>query len=171
LASCMKRTIVASLAALVLGAGSVLADASLTLEGVHNCCGGCERGITKAVESVKGATVTVDGETVTISAKNSTTVKKAVAALFDGGYAGKGEGVETPKAASSDRKLNGATVTGVHLCCGKCVRAVEAAVKTVPGITGSSIESKATQFTVEGEFTEGVLIAALNAAGFNGSIK
>lgn len=150
---------------------AVLADATITLNGVHNCCGGCKNGITKAVTSVKGATAEVEDETVTITAKNTPTAKKALEALLDAGYAGTGEGIAAPETASSQRKLNGATVSGAHLCCGKCVKAVEAALKEVPGVTGSKVESKASEFTVEGEFTEGALIAALNKAGFHGKVK
>ena len=150
---------------------AVYADATLTLSGVHNCCGGCKNGITKAVQSVKGATALVDEETVTITAKNTSTARKALEALMEAGYAGTGEGIEAPKTASSTRMLKGATVSGAHLCCGKCVKAVEAAVKTVPGVTGAKIESKASEFTVEGEFSEGALIAALNQAGFHGKVK
>ena len=151
--------------------GSVLADASLTLNGVHNCCGGCKNGITKAIESVKGATAAVEGETVTITAKNTPTAKKALEALMDAGYFGKGEDAEAPKTAASTRVLKGATVEGAHLCCGKCVKAVEQAVAKVKGVTGAQIESKASEFTVEGEFSEGDLIAALNEAGFHGKVK
>lgn len=151
--------------------GAALADATITVNGVHNCCGGCKNGITKAVTSVKGATAEVNDETVIITAKNTPTAKKALEALLDAGYAGTGEGIAAPETASSQRKLSGATVTGAHLCCGKCVKAVEAALKEVPGVTGSKVESKASEFTVEGEFTEGALIAALNKAGFHGRVK
>lgn len=151
--------------------GSVLADATITVNGVHNCCGGCAKGITKAIESVKGATAAVDGETVTITAKNTPTVKKAFEALVGAGYSGTGEGIEAPKEASSTRVLKGATVSGAHLCCGKCVKAVEKAVASVKGVTGSKIESKASVFEVEGEFSEGDLIVALNKAGFHGVVK
>lgn len=150
---------------------SALADASFTLNGVHNCCGGCKNGITKAIQSVQGATAEVDGETVTITAKNTPTARKAMEALLDAGYYGKGEETEAPKTAASTRVLKGATVEGAHLCCGKCVKAVEQAVAKVKGVTGSKIESKASEFTVEGEFSEGDLIAALNEAGFHGKVK
>lgn len=166
----MKNSLL-TLLALISLTGAALADATITLNGVHNCCGGCKNGITKAVTSVKGATAEVDGETVTITAKNTPTAKKALAALFDAGYSGTGEGITAPETAASERKLSGATVSGAHLCCGKCVKAVEAALKEVPGITGSKVESKASEFTVEGEFTEGALIAALNKAGFHGKVK
>ena len=166
----MKLTLI-TLSLFAALASAAHADATLTLSGVHNCCGGCKNGITRAVESVKGATAVVDGETVTINAKNTPTARKAMEALMEAGYAGTGEGIEAPKEASSKRMLKGATVSGAHLCCGKCVKAVEAAVKTVPGVTGSKIESKASEFTVEGEFSEGALIAALNQAGFHGKVK
>ncbi len=166
----MKNSLLA-LAVAAGFAGSVYADASITLNGVHNCCGGCKTGITKAVESVKGATAEVSGETVTITARNTPTAKKAVEALLDAGYFGEAEGAEPPKTAASSRVLKGATVSGAHLCCNKCVRAVEAAVAGVKGVTGSKVESKAKEFTVEGEFSEGELIAALNRAGFHGKVK
>ncbi len=151
--------------------GSAFADAAITLNGVHNCCGGCKTGITKAIESVKGATAQVEGETVTITAKNSSTAKKALEALLDAGYYGSGEDSEAPKTAASAKVLKGATVSGAHLCCNKCVKAVEQAVASVKGVTGSKIESKAKEFSVEGEFSEGDLIAALNQAGFHGKVK
>jgi copper chaperone CopZ len=154
-----------------LGSSLLAADPSLTLNGVHNCCGGCERGILKAIESVKGASATVDDETVVITAKNQATLQKALASLLDAGYAGTGEGIEAPKSASSEKILKNATIVGAHLCCNKCVKAVEKAVATVPGVSGSQIESKAKEFTVQGEFQEGALIAALNAAGFHGRVK
>jgi periplasmic mercuric ion binding protein len=152
--------------------GVAFADASITLNGVHNCCGGCEKGITKAIQSVEGATAVVDGESVTITAKNTPTAKKALESLMAAGYAGTGEGVEVPATAASTKKLSGkTTVTGAHLCCGKCVKAVQGALKEVKGITSSTVESKAKEFTVEGEFSEGELIAALNKAGFHGTVK
>lgn len=166
----MKNSLLSILIAVGL-TGSALADASITLNGVHNCCGSCKTGITKAIESVKGATAQVDGETVTVIAKNTPTVKKAVEALLEAGYYGTADGGETPKSASSTRMLKGATVVGAHLCCGKCVKAVEQAVASVKGVTGSQIESKAREFTVEGEFSEGDLIAALHHAGFHGKVK
>jgi copper chaperone CopZ len=166
----MKRTLLTLVMAAGLS-GAVFADASLTLNGVHNCCGGCEKGIVKAIESVKGATAAVDGETVTITAKNTPIAMKALDALLAAGYSGSGEGVEAPKTAASDRVLKGAKVSGAHLCCGKCVKAVAQAVASVKGVTESNIESKASEFTVEGEFREGDLIAALNQAGFHGKVK
>ena len=147
------------------------AEATVTLEGVHNCCKSCANGITKAASSIKGVTAAVDGTTVTLTAKNETSAKKAVEAIMDAGYYGTGaESGSAAKTTAAPKKLKGATVTNVHLCCGKCVKAVDAAVKSVAGVTGATIESKATSFTVEGEFDEGELVAALNKAGFQGKV-
>lgn len=164
----MKQALASILVVAALSVAGARAESTVVVEGVHNCCKGCANGITKAVSSVKDASAEIDGETVTITAKNSTGAKKALEALKGAGYYGKVEGEESK---ASDKVLKGATVSDVHLCCGKCVKAMAAAVESVPGVTGASIENKATSFTVEGEFKEGDLIAAMNKAGFHGSVK
>lgn len=159
-------------------AASVRAETTLTMTGVHNCCGSCAKGITKAGMSVgNDVTVTVPekGTTVTIVSKKKGDAKKAAEAIIAAGYYGKIEGEESASkpaaAAKPEAKMTKATVSGVHLCCKKCEVAAANAVKTVAGITKSDIVAKATSFTVEGEFTKSELAAALNAAGFAGDIK
>ena len=166
----MKYTLISLLA---LAATFASAETTVTLEGVHNCCKGCTNGIVKAAADLKDVTVTAEGETVTITAKSKMNAKKAVEAIMSAGYYGTSS--ETSAAAKpampkAEKKLTAATVTGAHLCCQKCVNAVTEAVKTVPGITKSTIVSKEKTFTVEGEFTEGELVAALNKAGFHGTL-
>lgn len=161
---------------------SVRAETTITMTGVHNCCGSCAKGITKAGLSV-GEGVTIDvpekSTTVTITSKKKGDAMKAAEAIIGAGYFGKIEGGESASksaskpvaAAKPEAKMTKATVSGVHLCCKKCEVAADKAVKTVPGITKSDIVAKATSFTVEGEFTKSELVAALNAAGFAGDIK
>ncbi len=157
------------------------AETTITMTGLHNCCGSCAKGITKAGTSV-GEGVTVDvpekSSTITITSKKKGDAKKAAEAIIAAGYFGKIEGDESasksdskPAAAKPEAKLTKATVSGVHLCCKKCETAAADAVKTVAGITKHDIVAKATSFTVEGEFTKSELTAALNAAGFAGEIK
>jgi len=146
---------------------SAFAEASVTVSGVHNCCKSCVKGIEAAVAKVAGASAVTDGTTVTITAKNEADAKKAVASLVEGGYYG--EGATAP--AVTDAKVKSATVGGVHLCCGKCVTAVEKAVKGVSGVTTHSAAKGVKTFTVEGDFSTKELAAALNKAGFNGSIQ
>lgn len=153
------------------------AETTVTMSGVHNCCKSCTNGIVKAGTSVgKDITVTAEGKTVTIVTKKKTDAKKAAEAIIAAGYFGKIEGEDSEAkpstaAAKPEAKLTKATVSGVHLCCKKCETAAADAVKTVAGITKHDIVSKATSFTVEGEFTKAELATALNNAGFAGEIK
>jgi hypothetical protein len=45
------------------------------------------------------------------------------------------------------------------------------AVKAVPGVSEHTIVSKASTFTVKGEFTEADLLTSMNKAGFTGVVK
>lgn len=153
------------------------AETTITMTGLHNCCGSCAKGIIKAGTSV-GKDVTVDlpekSTTATITTKKKGDAMKAAEAIIAAGYYGKVEGAETaaaPASSTPEAKMTKATVSGVHLCCKKCETAAAKAVATVSGITKHDIVSKATSFTVEGEFTKSELAAALNAAGFAGDIK
>ena len=146
---------------------SVQAESTVKLSGVHNCCKKCDDGIQKAVTSVSGATVKTEKGDVTITAKDDATAKQAVSALLAAGYAGKG--AEVP--ATADAKVKSATVSGVHLCCGKCVTAAEKAVMSVAGVTKHTATKGAESFTVEGDFSTAALASALNKGGLNGSIK
>jgi copper chaperone CopZ len=157
----------------VLFASVTLASAAttVTLEGVHNCCKSCTNGIVKAVAGLKDVEVTADGETVTITAKSKANAKKAVEAILEAGYYGKVSEESFAASPKADKTLKEATVTGAHLCCQKCVNAMSEAVKSVPGITGADIVSKQSTFTVKGEFSSQALLAAMNKAGFHGSLK
>lgn len=158
----------------LLFAGSLAAETTVTLSGVHNCCKGCTNGIVKAVATVKDATATAVGKTVTITAKSKADARKAVEALEAAGYYGTSDAAEKASASSgsaASKKLTEATVSSVHLCCQKCATAMADAVKSVPGVTEHTVASKASTFTVKGEFTEAELVAALNKAGFAGTVK
>lgn len=156
-------SVVAALAAFTLQAS---AESTLEITGVHNCCKSCTKGIEKAVTGA-GATAAVDGTTVTITAKSSSDAKKAAEALVAAGYYG--EGATAPEV--KDAKVKSATVSGVHLCCGKCVTAVEKAVKAVAGASSHTAEKGSESFTVEGDFSTKELADALNKAGLAGTIR
>ena len=161
----MKLT---TLTVLALAIGALAhAESTVTLTGVHNCCGKCDTGIVNAVKKVDGASAKTDKGTVTITAKDAATAKQAVAALVGSGYFG--EGAEAP--AVNDAKVKSATVTGLHLCCGKCVTATETALKTVQGFSKHDAVKGAPSFTVEGDFSTKELAAALHKAGLHGEIK
>lgn len=153
-------------AALATFTSSVQADATITLTGVHNCCGGCADGIEEAITQA-GATADIDDSTVKITAKTEADVKKATDALVAAGYFG--EGASAPEV--EDAQVKSAKVGGVHLCCGKCVKAVEKAVKSVKGATSHTAKKNSDTFSVEGDFSTKELAAALNKAGFSGRIQ
>ena len=161
----MKLTLltVATVFAISLTAGAE----TVTLKNIHNCCGSCEKGITKAITSVDGATVKVTKTEAEITAKDKATVDKAVDALLAAGYYGDG----APVQSIADKKVTSATVTGTHLCCGKCVKGIDAAVKNTPGATGHTATKGAKEFTVNGDFNLKDLLAALNKEGYHGTIK
>jgi copper chaperone CopZ len=169
----MKKLILTSL--LALSAFTLRAE-TFTIDGVHNCCKSCDNGIKKAVESVKGASMTASTKTsATVELKSKSDLKKVMGALMDAGYYGTVSGEESSppsgSAAAAAKKLTSATVTGVHLCCGKCATAAKGAVESVKGVTSHTVASKAKTFEVKGEFTEADLVAALNKAGLHGKVK
>ena len=167
----MKLTL--PIVALAFGLGvSAQAESTLTLNGIHNCCKSCENGLTKAVSKIKDVTLTSTKTSVTITAKTSADAKKAATAIIDAGYYGTtGDEAKPAAATTPETKVKSATVTNVHMCCGKCAKAANEAIKSVAGITKGEAIAKETSFTVEGEFNASELVAALQKAGFNGKVK
>lgn len=165
----MKK--LALLLSLTLTSLSTHAATTVTLEGVHNCCKSCTNGITKAAAGIKDVEVTADGSTVTITAKTKANAKKALEAILEAGYFGKVSDESFVASTKADKTLTEATVTGAHLCCQKCVDAMSKAVQSVPGVREAEIVSKQSTFTVKGEFSSQALLAAMNQAGFHGTIK
>lgn len=161
----MKKTLLTITTVLALGFAAHAE--TITLTGLHNCCGSCEKGITKAVTSVKDVTVEIADTTAKITAKTKGDAEKAVAALLDAGYYGEG----APAQKVADKKVKSATVSNTHLCCGKCVKGIDEAVKNIPGATGHTATKGAKTFTVNGDFNLKDLLAALNKAGYNGKIE
>jgi copper chaperone CopZ len=164
----MKK--LASLVFLALSAISLTAyaDPTLKIEGVHNCCKKCVKGINAAVTSVPGATALIDDTTVTITAKTDADAKKAAEALGAAGYYGKG--IDAPATLDS-AKTQSVTVSSLHLCCKKCAEAINKAAAAVPGVTESTAAKDSKEFIVNGDFSKADLQAALLKAGFDPIIK
>jgi copper chaperone CopZ len=59
-------------------------------------------------------------------------------------------------------------VEGVHLCCGKCVTAVDKAVKSVSGVKNHTAVKNAESFEVTGDFNDREVFTALQKAGLTG---
>lgn len=141
---------------------------------VHLCCKGCVNGVQKAVGEVEGAKAEVDADsgTVTLSGSDAATVQKAADALVKAGYFGKAEsGVKLDASTgATDQKVQSLRVEGVHLCCGKCVKAVDRAVKSVPGAKDHNAVKGAKSFEVTGDFNDKEMFTALQKEGLTGKV-
>lgn len=159
--------IVLSLAALAV------ADEKVTLTEVHNCCKKCTDGLKKAVASAPGVTADIKKSTVVLTGTSNGDLQKAVDAITAAGYTGVSDNAEVkvPMAVAPDEQVTSLTITGTHLCCGSCVKAVEKAVKSVPGVESDNATKGAESFKVEGNFNAKALMAALEKAGFNGTVS
>jgi len=152
------------------------ADTTVKLSGVHLCCNACVKGVEKAVSPVKGATTVVDKDSsiVVVRATDRATAQQVIDALVDAGYYGASS---DPTLKPKDRsvgvqgKVQKLTVAGVHLCCGKCVKAVNDAVTKVKGVKGTTAEKNAAAFDVTGDFQARDVLVALQKAGLSGQAK
>jgi copper chaperone CopZ len=171
-----KLSALASLAVVLLGAPLASADVTVKLADVHLCCASCVKGVDKALTPVSGASAKCDreSETVTITAADKATAQKAVDALVAAGYYGKtsdgGIKVNASTGASS-QKVSSLAVSGVHLCCNKCVTAVKDALAKVPGVQGNTAKKDAASFEVTGDFKPTEVFSALQDAGLTGKVK
>jgi copper chaperone CopZ len=168
------KTILPSIAAvLAFVLSAPAADVTAKLTDVHLCCKGCVDGVEKAVGEVDGAKAAVDRDagTVTLSAADAATLQKAADALVKAGYFGKTSDNTVTLDSSTgakNEKVQSLRVEGVHLCCGKCVKAVDRAVKSVAGAKEHTATKGAKSFEVTGDFNDNELMTALQKEGLAG---
>ena len=168
-----KSTAFAALLFLLALAPLGAADVTVQLSNVHLCCDSCVKGVNKAVATVAGVTAVSDKDaaTVTLTAADSATAQKAVDALTTAGYFGVSGSPEVKVDATTgatDAKVKSLTVSGVHLCCAKCVKAVNAALGKVAGVTANTAVKNASSFEVTGDFKPTEVFSALQDAGLTG---
>jgi copper chaperone CopZ len=171
----MKTLLLSFTAALGLPLAALAADVSAEISNVHLCCKGCVNGVDKAIGEVPGAKAAVDQDagTVTLTGPDLATVQKAANALVAAGYFGKSSnaGIKLkPATGAKGEKVQSLQVEGVHLCCGKCVKAVDQALKSVPGVKSQNATKGAKSFEVTGEFNDKDAFAALQKEGLSGKV-
>ena len=169
----MKTTFVAGAMIYGLMLTAQAAESSTKLEDVHLCCQSCVKGVQAAIAKVPGASATCDKDagTVTLSGPDRATVQKAADSLVQAGYFGKSSESKikmSNKTGAKGESTKTLKVEGVHLCCGKCVTAVNDAVKAVPGVKETTAMKNAKSFEVTGDFKDKDVIEALNKAGLAG---
>lgn len=148
-------------------------DVTVKISNVHLCCGKCLTGVTNAVAGIDGvkATADKDAEEVVITGPDKAAVQKAADALIKAGYFGQSSDASIKIDSSTGAKgvkVQSLKVEGVHLCCPKCVKAVNAALKDVPGVTGNNAEKNVKVFVVTGDFNDADVFAALQKIGLTG---
>ncbi len=159
--------------ALVLSVQS--ADVTVKLSKVHLCCQGCVNGAKKAVADINHITCAADQKdsTVTLTGPDNATVQKAADALVKAGYFGVSSDAAiklSDNSGAKGAKVQSMEISGVHLCCPKCVTAVDKAVKSVEGVKGHTADKNVKSFTVTGEFNDQDVLVALQKAGLAGKI-
>ena len=170
----MKKLFAPLALGLVLTLSASAAD--VTLSGVHICCGSCVKGVNAAVAGVTGLTAKVDEDAgkVVLTADDSATLQKGVDALTTAGFFGTSSDPAIKVNASTgakNQKVQTLTITGLHLCCGHCVKTVNEILSGVPGVTGNTAAKGANSFDVTGDFNDKDVFDALQKAGLTGQEK
>jgi periplasmic mercuric ion binding protein len=171
----MKALAVSIIAAFTLPLVTNAADSTAKISEVHLCCKSCVTGVEKAVSKVPDAKAEVDQDagTVTLSGPDAATLQKAADALVAAGYFGKtseGNVKLANETGAKGEKVKSLKVEGVHLCCGKCVKAVDKATASVPGVKSHTATKGAKSFEVTGDFNDKELMTALQKEGLTGKV-
>ena len=164
----MKYLIASIAAAFALSLSVQAAEVSTKLTDVHLCCQSCVKGVAKAVEKIPAD---MDEGTVSLTGPDAATVQKAADALVAAGYFGKSSNPDIKVATDTGakgEKVQSLKVEDVHLCCGKCVKAVNTALESVPGVKANTATKGAKSFEVTGDFNDQEVFAALQKAGLTG---
>lgn len=174
----MRRVAAALL--MLFGSVSLAAAGECKVEGVHLCCGGCVKAVEAALKDAEGLTglkISQEDETITFGAETRKQANQALAKLRKAGYYGKaafdGKEFKAPESKIEEgAKADAVAISGVHLCCGACVEAVEGALKEVEGVKEIKSEQKAGKVSVTGTGVKlQAVYDALHKAGFHGTVK
>jgi copper chaperone CopZ len=151
------------------------AEETVKISDVHLCCKGCVTGAEKAVGTVEAVKAVVEqaSGTVTLTGSDAASLQKGATALMKGGYFGKSSDAHVKmdaRTGAKGAKVQSLKVEGVHLCCAKCVKAVDQAIKSVPEVKEHTATKGAESFEVTGEFNDEELFKALHKEGLTGKV-
>lgn len=172
----MKKIISSLAMGLALTFSVRAADATDTLSDVHICCGSCVKVINKVAATVPNLTATADEDagTIVLTAPDTDTIQKGADALVAAGFFGKSSDPAIKINADTGAKnqmVQSITIKNLHLCCGKCVKAVNEILSGVPGVTGNTAAKGAKTFEVTGNFNDKDVFDAFQKAGLTGQEK
>jgi len=163
----------AAFLAVAADAPAPAAPYTVTLTDVHMCCGNCVKGAASAVSSLKDVSAVGDqaGKSIAVTAPDKATAQKAVDALTNKGFFGKSSSADIKVNADTGAKtakVSSLEISDLHLCCAKCVTAVNSVLSKVDGVTGNTAKPNAASFTVSGDFSPKAVMDALQKAGLTG---
>ena len=164
---------IASVAAVALTLSVQAADVSAKITDTHVCCGSCVKAVAKILATVPGVTGAADQDTdsISLTGPDTATVQKATDALVAAGFYGKSSNPDikiVSDTGAKGEKVKSLKIEDVHLCCPKCVKAVNEVLAGVPGVTGNDAAKGATSFTVTGDFNDKDVFDGLQKAGLTG---
>lgn len=152
---------------------------TVTVKGVHMCCGGCQGIAEAALTDLTGVDKVVcdlNTKAIEFTAADEKAVAVGLKALAEAGFYGKATHEKKPVAlpdsgAKKGVKSNTVLLEGVHLCCTACVTASHKALIEVKGVTVIDVDRNAKSIKLTGDAIDNVeVIDALNKAGFFGQI-
>ena len=152
----------------------------VTVKKAHVCCGACVTAVKKAlgdVEGVSKATADQNSKTISFEAADDAAAKRGIEALAKAGFHGTAthgdKALEYPKAkAKQGEKADSITFTGVHLCCGACVKGAKESLDGVKNVKVIDVDAKTKTVTLTGEGIDLLeAITAFNDGGFHGNLK
>jgi periplasmic mercuric ion binding protein len=169
--------------AVVATVGLVQAAANDTIkckaDGLHLCCGQCEKSVQSILSKVDGVTaVKIDrkaADKVTFEASSDKVANDAVTALLHGGFACEvtaGDKKLTAPKIMVSLKSDQVTVTGAHVCCGACIKAVTALFKDSNATVAVNGTGTIRDIVVSGKNLDGqTVLDTLQKGGFTGTVQ
>lgn len=150
-------------------------DTTITITKVHMCCTSCEKGVTNACKDIDGlkAVASKEDKDIVLTASDKATLQKGVDALTKAGYFGVSSDSDIKFDATTGAKgeeVKTLKVEGIHLCCPKCVKALNAALKNVSGYETNNAVKNAKIVVITGDFKDSDVMDALQKHGLTGKV-
>lgn len=147
----------------------------VNLSGVHLCCGGCSDALIQGATQVPGVSAETDESegTAVITGPSPEALQQALEGIAANGLYGESDhpdlAIKFDSNLTQDR-VQKATVSDIHNCCGPCYRAIRKAVHRTPGVVADTGEPGVTRFEVTGDFAPVDLLKSLHKYGFNARV-
>lgn len=168
------------LAGLIILTCGVLHAGTVTVKGVHLCCGGCSAGATKALENVKSIeqiSCDINAKVISFEVPDKKTAQTAIEFLAKGGFFGTASYDDQPlkypdSGAKKGVKVNEVTIYGLHLCCDSCVTQAQEALSKSDRISSTEFDrAQGTVRLIGQQIDLQQAIGLLNQAGYYGHLN